>query len=272
MTTATIGLDAYLNRIDVHQARTADLATLRRIVAGHAQAIAFENLDAFTGRTPGLSQPELAAKLVAGGRGGWCFEQNLLLRGAMDMLGYRTTGLAGRVLWRRPPDAPPPPRGHMLLRVDLPEGPHIVDVGFGGLTLTGVLALEPERAQATPHEPFRLWPDGAGYLMQALVGGTWTTLYRFDLAEQILPDYELTNWYLCHHPESHFTGTLMVARPDVDRRYALNGRTLSTYHLGGPTLRRELGSVAAIRDALTEHFRLDLSGVPDLDRALHRLP
>ena len=51
---------------------------------------------------------------------------------------------------------------HMLLHVDLPEGPHVVDVGFGGLTLTVVLALEPEVEQATPHEPFRLWPDGAG--------------------------------------------------------------------------------------------------------------
>ena len=29
-----------------------------------------------------------------GGRGGWCFEQNLLLRRALDDLGFRTTGLA----------------------------------------------------------------------------------------------------------------------------------------------------------------------------------
>ena len=43
----------------------------------------------------GSDPDELAAKLVDGGRGGWCFEQNLLLRGALDELGFRTTGLAG---------------------------------------------------------------------------------------------------------------------------------------------------------------------------------
>ena len=88
-------LDAYLARIGKPDAGAADLATLRAVVAGHAQAIAFENLDAFTGRTPRLDPDDLAAKLVAGGRGGWCFEQNLLLRGALDDLGFRTTGLAG---------------------------------------------------------------------------------------------------------------------------------------------------------------------------------
>jgi N-hydroxyarylamine O-acetyltransferase len=159
----------------------------------------------------------------------------------------------------------------MLLQVDLDEGPHIVDVGFGGLTLTGVLALEPQREQATPLEPFRLWPDRGGFLMQAKVAGDWRTLYRFDLTEQYLADYELTNWYLAHHPESHFVTGLMVARPDRDRRYALNGRTLTVYHLDGPAERRELTSPAEITAALREHFRIDVSDLPGLDTALTRL-
>ncbi len=52
-----------------------------------------------------------------------------------------------------------PPRGHMLLLVELAEGPHIVDVGFGGLTLTGVLALEPG---AGADHPARAVPAVAG--------------------------------------------------------------------------------------------------------------
>jgi arylamine N-acetyltransferase len=263
MTTATaadVRLRDYLDRIGaaplISTATTPDLSTLRRIVAAHTRSIAFENLAPFTRREVRL-------------------DPDLLLRGALDALGYTTTGLAARVMWGRPADAPLTPRGHMLLRVDLPEGPHLVDVGFGGLTLTGVLALEPEVEQDTPHEPFRLQevagPAGPGYVMQALVGGEWRPLYRFDLTPQLPADYELTNWYLGHHPDSHFLSGIMVARPAADRRYALGGTSLAVHHLGGPTERRTLESPAEIRRALEEQFLLDTSGLPDLETALARL-
>jgi arylamine N-acetyltransferase len=279
MSTATTGTDvrlaSYLHRIGADGVTTPDLPTLRRIIAAHTRSIAFENLDPFTRRDVQLDQDGLSAKLVDGGRGGWCFEQNLLLLGMLDALGYATTGLAARVMWGRPADAPLMPRSHMLVLVDLPEGPHLVDVGFGGLTLTGVLALEPEVEQATPHEPFRLQqiggPAGPGYVMQALVGGEWRPLYRFDLTPQLLPDYELTNWYLGHHPQSHFLSGITVARPEADRRYALGGTSLAVHHLGGPTERRTLETPAAIREVLEETFLLDTSGIPDLETALARL-
>jgi arylamine N-acetyltransferase len=265
-------LAAYLDRIGVADVIVPDLPTLRRIVVGHSRCIAFENLDAFTGREIALDPGALAAKLVHGGRGGWCFEQNLLLRGALDAIGYRTTSHAARVLWGRPADAPPSPRSHMLLRVDLPEGPHLVDVGFGGLTLTGALVLEPDVEQATPHEMFRLLrAERAGYVMQARVGGEWRALYWFDLTEQLLADYEVSNWYLCHHPRSHFLSGIMIARAETDRRYALSSTSLAVHHLDGPTERRALESPAEIRKVLEETFLIDTSGLPDLETALARL-
>ncbi|MGI9000440.1 MAG: arylamine N-acetyltransferase family protein [Pseudonocardia sp.] len=266
-----IDLAAYLARIGTPDAGTADLPTLRRIVAGHTRSIAFENLNPFTGREVRLDPDGLAAKLVHGGRGGYCFEQNLLLRAALDALGYRTTGLAARVLWGRPDGAPVPARGHMLLRVDLPDGPHLVDVGFGGLTLTGVLKLEPNVEQATPHEPFRLLPDAPGFVLQARVGDSWQTLYWFDLTEQHLADYEVSSWYLAHHPTSLFVTSLIATRPAADRRYALSGRTFSVHHLDGPTERRVLETPSAILVVLERHLLLDLSALPDLHTALTRL-
>ncbi len=75
---------------------------------------------------------------------------------------------------------------------------------FGGLTLTVVLALEPEIEQATPHEPFRLRPVGEEFLMQAKLERGWASLYRFGLSQHLPSDYEVTNWYLSNHPTSHF--------------------------------------------------------------------
>ena len=275
-----IDLAAYFHRIGMSAAEVVppapDLATLKQIVAGHARSISYENLDKFTGREVGLDPATLNAKLVHRARGGGCFEQNMLLRGVLDALGYTTTGLAARVLWNRAADAPMPPRSHMLLQVDLPEGPHIVDVGFGVLTLTGVLALEPDVEQATPHEPFRLRPDGRALVMEARTGSKWRTLYRFDLAEQYLADYEVTSWYNAHHPDSKFVNGLLIGRPDSDRRFTLkgarsDGASLAVHHLGGPSERRDLESPAAVRTALEEHFLLDLSELPELDPALARL-
>jgi N-hydroxyarylamine O-acetyltransferase len=264
-------LDAYLGRIGFRGEPRADLAALRSIVAAHAEAIAFENLDPFLGRPVRLDPASLQAKLVHGGRGGYCYEQNLLLTGALRALGYRTTGWAARVLWGRPDGAPLGARTHMLVRVDLDEGPHIVDVGFGGLTLTGVLRLEVDTEQPTPHEPFRLIADHGDFLLQAEVGGAWRTLYRFDTTEQLRADYEVTSWYLSNHPQSHFVTGLMIARPAADRRYALAGRELAVHHLGGGSERRSLRSPRELMGVLEDDFLLDLSGLPGLESALHRL-
>lgn len=266
------GLDGYFTRIGISRPATADLTALRDIVAAHARAIPFENLDPFTGREPGLDLGSITAKLVDGGRGGWCFEHNLLLRHVLDELGFTTTGLSSRVRRGFPTDAPPNARTHMMVRVDLPHGPYLVDVGFGGLTLTGVLALQTDVVQSTPHEPFRLTTHGRELDVEAQLAGEWSTLYRFDLTPTPDIDYDVGNFYLSHHPDSPFRHTIMLARPDPDRRYALLGRTLSTHHLGGPSETRKLSTEQEIRQVLGDVFGLDPAGIPGLDEALARLP
>ncbi len=141
-----------------------------------------------------LDAPSLQQKLVRAGRGGYCFEQNLLLSHVLNGLGFNVSGLAARVLWNAP-EGTITAGGHMLLRIDLDGKPYVADVGFGVLTLGAPLWLEPDIDQATPHEPFRLIRAGQDFVMQAKLGETWKALYRFDLQEQLLPDYEVTNWY-----------------------------------------------------------------------------
>jgi arylamine N-acetyltransferase len=265
-----MSLDAYLARIGVAPG-PADLATLRAVVAGHTRAIAFENLNPFTGREVDLDDDALEAKIVHGGRGGYCFEQNLVLRRYLDELGYRTTVLTGRVVWGRPATDPLPPRTHMVVRVDLPDGAHVVDVGFGGQTLTGVLRLEHGVQQSTPHEPYRLMDEAGTWTMQARVGAEWRSLYHFDLAPQPHADLEMASWYVSHHPASHFVTGVVAARPAVDRRYNLGGRILATHHLGGPSENRELKTTSEILTVLEETFLLTLAALPDLEPALKRL-
>ncbi|OWJ61995.1 arylamine N-acetyltransferase family protein [Inquilinus limosus] len=267
--TDSFDLDAYLHRIGHDGPVAPDLATLQALVFRHACAIPFENLDPLLGRAPLLDPGSLQRKLVAGGRGGYCFEQNLLLRLTLLAIGFRVTAHTARVLWGQPEDHISA-RSHMLLRVDLDDGPRIVDVGFGGQTLTGVLRLEPGIEQPTPHEPFRLLPVGGDLKLQAKTGDQWRSMYRFDLQEQWPVDYEASNWYLATHPGSHFVTGLTVARPQPDARHALGNADYAVHRLGGGTERRTLADVGEMKALLVEVFGLALPEGPELDQALAR--
>src|SRR5687767_5778051 len=128
MTSSTIDLDAYFNRIGYAGPRAPTLEVLREIHARHTESIAFENLNPFMRWPVLLDIPSLERKIVQGGRGGYCFEHNLLLREVLTELGFSVQGLAARVLWNAPNDDTITARGHMLLRVDSGDQTYIADV------------------------------------------------------------------------------------------------------------------------------------------------
>jgi N-hydroxyarylamine O-acetyltransferase len=259
-----LDLDAYFARVGYTGSRDPTLDTLRVLHAKHAAAIPFENLNPLTGWPVRLDLESLENKLVRGGRGGYCFEQNLLFSRVLRTLGYPVTELAARVLWRARNDDDIRPRTHMLLLVDVQGVKHLADVGFGGQSLTGPLRFVTDVEQTTPHEPFRLLRiEGAEpeeYKLQSLVGRLWKTLYRFDLQPQLEGDYELPNHYLCTSEQSHFRSTVIAARALPDRRYGLANHFLSTHPLDGPSERRALKSIPEVRQVLTEIFGITLPG------------
>jgi N-hydroxyarylamine O-acetyltransferase len=263
-------LGGYFERIGYGGSAAARLETLCEIHRLHPQAIAFENLNPLMQWPVPLDMPSLQQKLVVQRRGGYCYEHNLLLKHALECIGFRVAGLAARVLMNQPEDAIRP-RTHMLLQVDIEDEIWIADVGFGGMTLTAPLRLVENVPQATPHEPFRLTRLGGDYALQAEVHSEWRTLYRFDLQEQVLPDYELASWYLSHHPESHFVLKLIAARTQPQRRYALRHNELAIHELNGATMRRSLTSAGALREALSETFGIALPDSAELEPKLAQI-
>lgn len=267
----SVDLQGYFARIGYTGGRAPTLETLRGVVLHHTRAVPFENLNPLLGRAVPLDLPSLTRKLLREGRGGYCFEQNTLLRAVLDALGFRVTGLAARVRWNVP-EGVTTPRSHMLLRVDLPEGPHIVDVGFGGITLTGVLRIESGVEQQTPHEPFRLVPVEEWLELQALVQGSFRPLYRFTLERQCAPDYELSNYFVSTHPSSHFLKNLMMARPYDLGRYALLNNVLTIHHLADrPSTRHVFTRASELRRVIEREFLLALPDGPEVEALLTRL-
>src|ERR1700757_3054583 len=154
MTAASFNQQAWLDRNGYNGPREPTPCPLHQLIFAHSHAIAYESLDIMLGRTPRLDLASLQRKMIFGGRGGYCLEQNMLFREGLRSLGYKITSLQGRVVRGMAIDAPRPAI-HMLLQVDLPESPYLADVGFGNLAPTSALLLKSGVEQATPHERMR---------------------------------------------------------------------------------------------------------------------
>ena len=88
-------------------------------------------------------------------RGGYCYEQNELLRQALVALDFEAVTLTGHIVHENNPAAPKA-RTHTLLKVMVGRVAYLVDVGFGGQVPTAPLKLEFDSIQTTPHSEYRL--------------------------------------------------------------------------------------------------------------------
>lgn len=253
-----LDLDRYLARVGYRGRPRADLETLRALTALHPAAIPFEAVDVFLGRPVDLDPQAIQAKLIDAGRGGYCFEQNGLLKGVLDALGFTVEGLIGRVVWMRPSDAPPLPLTHMALRVTIEGERWLADVGFGSCVPGAPLRLDCDGvAQPTRHEAFRLTSQGTWTVLEAQLPDGWYPVYLLAPEPALDIDYVAANWYTSTHPESRFRQELRVALTTPQRRTTLLNNRLSVRHAQGGQERRFLGE-SELADALMSTFGLRL--------------
>jgi N-hydroxyarylamine O-acetyltransferase len=260
----TFDLDAYCRRIGLERPRAAGLATLEALALGHVGAIPFENLDVLLGRPILLDLASLQAKLVQGGRGGYCFEHNTLMAGALRILGFAVATLEARV---RRGATTLLPRTHGILRVEAEGRSWLMDVGFGGDGLLGPVPMDGTEIRRHG-ERHRLAPEGRLQVLQAWVEDGWTDLYAFAPDEVYPVDWAMANHYTSTHPDSRFTRILTAQLSAPGHRQILRGRTLTVQREGGLQT-RELRTDELL-STLREQFGLR---VPEgLERVLDATP
>jgi N-hydroxyarylamine O-acetyltransferase len=269
-------LDQYFARIRYGGPRAPTLEVLDAIILAHLCSIPFENVDVLLGRPIELEPALIQRKLIAEGRGGYCFEQNTLFCHVLAALGFQVTPLAARVRLGRPRHESAP-RTHMLLRVELPQGSFLVDVGVGGLSPTAALGLTPDVVQPTPHEPRRLvregeWQGlglrspGAKLYHQVLLDDSWQDICELTLEEMPEIDRVLGNWYTSAYPASHFKDRLLVALATERGRKTLLNRRF-TRRQGERAEVRELATPDELCDVLAGEFGIRLPAGTRLDCA-----
>lgn len=254
----TFDLDAYLARIGHPGPRTPTTAVLDAVLRRHVYTIPFENIDVQLGRPIRLDPESLQQKLIHDRRGGYCFEQNNLLRLALTALGFDVTPLIARVRWQVPPEVTTP-FTHMLLRVECEGESWIADGGFGSGSLTAPIRLVLDEPQSTPHEARRLVRRGEWHVHQTQKpSGDWEDLCLFTLTPAPAVDFEVANWWTSTHPQSRFKQNLILALAADGCRHTLMNREFTTRWTDGRSESRAIHSPAELVDLLAGTFGLVL--------------
>ena len=238
-----LDLEAYLARIGL--SGRPGLAELHR---AHVTSIPFENLDPRRGIPVSLAAEDLEGKLIRARRGGYCFEQNLLLKAGFEAMGARVEPMLGRVRVGAGRDGPRP-RTHLVLRVQADGADWHADAGFGHGTLLEPIPFGPGGPYEQSGWQFRVVEDGAELVLQAAQDGEWLDLYGFVPDPVPFVDIETSNWFTATHPRSPFVTGLIVSaqRPDGLRV------TLSDWH--GLSLREETPAGGSTRPVDPDEVR-----------------
>jgi len=219
-----IDVDAYLGRIGARPPLAPSAEALADLQQAHVGAVPFENLDILLGRPIALDLASLQSKIVGDRRGGYCFEQNTLFQAVLETMGFEVTALAARV---RVGATGIRARTHMLLRVDLPEGAFVSDVGFGADGPLRALPLAEGREHWVGASGHRLRREGDLWVLERSDEGEWIDLYAFTLEKQYPVDFEVANHYTSTHPRSAFVQSLTAQRLWPERRVVLRNLALT---------------------------------------------
>jgi len=252
-------LSAYLDRIDFTGEPRPDLATLEQVQRRHLLAIPYENLDVLLGKPVSLDAAAAFDKLVRQRRGGWCYEMNGLFGWALFEMGFCVTRLASGVM--RSAMGEDAVGNHLVLRVDLEDGPVLADVGLGD---------GPIHPFAIAEHAFNL--GGFDYSVEAMEEGWWRLHNRagarppnfdFHTARTDEPLLARRCHFLQTDPASMFVQNLICQRMTDGGPVQLLGKVLRKTASAAVT-ERTLSSADELTDVLAVEFGIDEPAAADL--------
>ncbi len=246
-----IDVSAYLERIGYSGSTAPTAETLRGLHLAHLLAVPFENLDIpLLHRPLALETDALFEKLVAGRRGGLCYELNGLFGQLLRSLGFEVDLLSAAVFrlggtWGAPFD-------HVALRVQLDE-PWLADVGFGRDSFREPLRLNETEPQERFGVTYRLASDSPLRILQMRAGDAWTDLYRFDLEPHEMTAFAAMCLKHQTSPDAPFAAVPLAGLATLDGRITLVDRRLKIVRKDSIE-ERDLAGDEARSQALREYF------------------
>ncbi|MCA9556140.1 MAG: arylamine N-acetyltransferase [Myxococcales bacterium] len=245
--------ERYAERIGLTHLPEATAAGLAALQEAHLRAVPFENLDIHAGRRIVLDEDHLFDKIVARGRGGFCYELNGLLFELLAALGYSVRRISARVYGAEGNLSPP--YDHLALVVDC-EGQWLVDVGFGDAFVAPLSLTTAEPARQRDREYRTTLDHGHLDYASKTPDGAWAPQYRFTLEARRWAEFEPRCAFHQTSPDSHFTQKRVVTRLTEAGRLTLRDERLIITE-GARVTEVPIGSEAEWRKHLEARFGID---------------
>jgi N-hydroxyarylamine O-acetyltransferase len=256
-----LDVGAYLVRIGYEGSTVPSATVLRDLHRAHLFAVPFENLDIHLGRPIVLDGSAIVRKVVAEGRGGFCYELNGAFAALLEAMGFGVARLSAGVMGE---GGFGPPFDHLLLEVTVEDDPRpwIVDVGFGeGFLEPLPLEIDEEQEQDTGTYRIGAHDDRGDLVLWRRSGADarFEPQYRFARTPHELGEYAEMCRFHQTSPDSHFTRQRVCSLATPEGRITLSEHAVIVTRHGRRAVRKVRGD-AEYRSALREHFGIALDG------------
>ena len=211
-------LDALLARIGLGRPPAADEEGLRLVHRAYLEHVPYEDIAVQLGETGALDEAVLASRVLADGRGGYCFELNTVLAALLRAVGFSVTHHQAVVGGEGPTN-------HMVLLVDVDGETWIADAGLG----EGFMEPLPLREGTFERGPFTYTltrePEGTWWMGQH----EWSSFSGFRMQPETSEVVRLRAAPPPAPPGARLAvrAYLVVQSPRDDRIVSLRARTLS---------------------------------------------
>jgi N-hydroxyarylamine O-acetyltransferase len=246
-----LDVDALLARIGLDHRPPADLAGLREVHRAYLLRVPYEDLTIQLGEQRALDVEDVAARMLEGGRGGYCFEVNGVLGALLEALGFTVERRRAAVGPRGERDEV----NHLALTVVLDGDRWLCDSGWGE-GFVEPLPLRPGRHEQPPlHWTIETDGEDGWWIEQHEWGGSpgfwiWPGVVGLDAFHE--PHERLSLG-----AESSFRNTLVVEQPRGDRVVTLRSRTY-TERGPGHDVRRVLRDAGELETTLRDAFGIEV--------------
>ena len=252
-------LERYLARVGLNDRPDLDLPGIDRLLWAQRLAIPYDALDVRLGRGVDLARDAVAAKLLSGTRGGYCFELNQILADALEALGFAVTPMLARVWFRQGPGDDVPPRTHIVLAVALDGQRWLIDAGFGGGHVPPIPLHDGAQAAGNDGAIHRLRRDADfGWMLERHFAGQCRNQYSFTDDTALAADIAMSNHWTATSPHSRFFRNVLVSQVTRDGLKSITNDQFSVQR-GEHTERTLISGPQAMRTLLSEEFGIVLT-------------